>query len=103
MDGEDRYIDRIDNDKGYSPDNCRFVDNSTNQTNKRVYGKVKYRGVSVLASYLKSPHRICKTFGTVEEAVIFWDSVCWHYERDPDRLNFPDRIEEYNKFDITSI
>ena len=33
-------LDRIDNDKGYSPDNCRFVDNVTqcnNKRNNRVY------------------------------------------------------------------
>ena len=29
------YIDRIDNDKGYSPDNCRFVNNRTNCQNTR--------------------------------------------------------------------
>lgn len=28
-------LDRIDNDKGYSPDNCRFVDNRTQCNNKR--------------------------------------------------------------------
>lgn len=28
-------IDRIDNDKGYSPSNCRFVDKETQQRNRR--------------------------------------------------------------------
>lgn len=28
-------IDRIDNNKGYSPDNCRFVDKKTQQQNRR--------------------------------------------------------------------
>ena len=28
-------IDRIDNDKGYSPDNCRWVDRTTNMRNRR--------------------------------------------------------------------
>jgi len=38
-------IDRIDNDKGYSPDNCRFATRSENQSNKRAYGKIPYYGV----------------------------------------------------------
>jgi hypothetical protein len=31
-------IDRIDNDKGYSPDNCRFVTQSENLKNRPPYG-----------------------------------------------------------------
>ena len=41
-------IDRIDNDSGYFPDNCRFVTQTTNAQNKRllsVRNKSGYRGV----------------------------------------------------------
>jgi hypothetical protein len=31
----DKQLDRIDNDKGYSPGNCRFVSVAENQRNKR--------------------------------------------------------------------
>lgn len=38
-------IDRMDNDKGYNPENCAFVSRSENNLNKRVSGSVPYRGV----------------------------------------------------------
>ena len=53
IDKETRQIDRIDSNGNYEPSNCRFVDNSTNQANKRVYGKAIYRGISVIASYTR--------------------------------------------------
>jgi hypothetical protein len=37
-------IDRIDNSRGYSPDNCRFVDALTNNSNRDVTHKVIYKG-----------------------------------------------------------
>ena len=37
-------IDRIDNDAGYSPDNCRWVDNMTQANNKRDNHFVTYNG-----------------------------------------------------------
>lgn len=41
-------IDRIDNDSGYSPDNCRWVDHSIQKTNmrKRKDNQSGYIGVS---------------------------------------------------------
>jgi len=41
-------IDRVDNDKRYSPDNCRFVDRFTQNQNTRklsIRNKTGYRGV----------------------------------------------------------
>lgn len=36
-------LDRIDNDKGYSPQNCRWVDNRTQQRNKRTNRLIDYQ------------------------------------------------------------
>ena len=38
-------IDRKDNDKGYSKENCRWATITQQSLNKRPYGKSKYRGV----------------------------------------------------------
>ena len=40
-------IDRIDNDKGYCPENCRFVERKDNARNKRSNIKVLYNGEMV--------------------------------------------------------
>lgn len=37
-------IDRIDNDSGYSPDNCRFVPLKDNQNNRSSNRKIEYNG-----------------------------------------------------------
>ena len=38
-------LDRIDNNKGYSPDNCRWVDMETQNNNKRNNHQINYHGV----------------------------------------------------------
>ena len=37
-------LDRADNDKGYSPDNCRWIDIGTQQANKSTTIKITYNG-----------------------------------------------------------
>lgn len=41
---EDLQLDRIDNNKGYSPDNCHFVTPLENSYNKRNTRKITYKG-----------------------------------------------------------
>lgn len=43
-------IDRIDNDKGYSPDNCRWVDRITQQNNTSSNLYLEYAGIKLTAS-----------------------------------------------------
>ena len=40
-------IDRIDVDKGYSPENCRWVDMKTQQRNRRNNRIIEYNGMSL--------------------------------------------------------
>ena len=43
---DDLTIDRIDNNKGYSPDNCRWVDRKTQCNNTRRNLKLTYKGIT---------------------------------------------------------
>ena len=74
-------IDRRDNLKGYSPDNCRFVTGRQNCLNRgaRSNSKSKYRGVSCISGYwyaeIGGKHeRIRKGgFKTDKDAAVFRD------------------------------
>lgn len=41
---EDLTLDRIDNDKGYYPENCRWTDNTTQQNNKENNVRITFNG-----------------------------------------------------------
>lgn len=43
---ENLTLDRIDNNKGYTPDNCRWVDHLTQCNNKRNNKRYEYKGES---------------------------------------------------------
>ncbi len=48
--GKDQTLDRIDNDKGYSPDNCHWVTQSENLRNKRDNVVITRNGISKTAT-----------------------------------------------------
>lgn len=78
-------IDRIDNDSGYRPDNCRFVTSKVNHRNMRKTIMVDYKGRRValkdLADEFNMPHRalfhrIQKCKMSVEEAISLQRDRC---------------------------
>lgn len=62
-------IDRIDNSKGYSPENCRWTNKTVQAYNRDPRGKILERGVSVTTYYTN------KGFGpyTYWQAKITWN------------------------------
>lgn len=91
-------LDRIDNEKGYSKENCRWVTRGENNRNQSVRGKIPFRGVhmagkQIVASVRVSPDsrgvKHIGSFSTIEEAALAYDK----YVKDnnlPNRLNFED-------------
>ena len=64
-------IDRIDNDKGYSPDNCRFVSARFNSSNHRRTILVTYNGESMSISDAMKKSGCVLNYDTVARRIKF--------------------------------
>lgn len=62
-------IDRKNNDKGYTPENCRFVDGSTNSNNTRSNHLVLYRGEVLTVMELCKKLGIEDRYSTVRQRI----------------------------------
>ncbi len=81
---EDATLDRIDNDKGYSPENCTWSDKTTQRINQRirkdnksgVVGVRYYDRDGVWTAYISinNAHKHIGSFKTLEEAVLARDN-----------------------------
>lgn len=87
-------IDRIDNDGNYCKGNCRWVTRSKNQSNKRVAGKIPFRGVILVQGRYRASVRpagekiICiGHYSTAHEAAMAFDNYCIVNKLDK-KLNF---------------
>jgi hypothetical protein len=93
-------IDRKDPAGGYSPENCRFVDQNMSSANTRLIranNKTGFRGVAFIAGnkqYMAYANTHCRRvlsksgFPTAVAAAMFRDAVCLQ-KRLPMPLNFP--------------
>jgi len=77
------HLDRINGDKGYSPDNCRWASYMQNSANRRGhFNNIKYKGVQLTSSgrfkasigAAGKPQYI-GVFNTAEEAAIEYNKI----------------------------
>lgn len=60
-------LDRIDNDKGYCPENCRFVDYHTQCTNKRTNHYLTFNGETHTVTEWEDIKGLCR--GTISKRI----------------------------------
>lgn len=88
-------LDRRDNDGNYCKENCRWVSKSTNALNKRVSGKIPYRGVMLVQGKYRASVRPTGStkmvylghYSTAIEAAEVYDAYCFIHCTDK-QLNF---------------
>lgn len=100
---DDLEIDRIDNFKGYSPENCRWATRTQQMQHTRVRTHAKsskYRGVSrhsqnknwVAQISANNRNRLLGVFDTQLEAAIAYDEAAREEFKEFATLNFPERF-----------
>lgn len=76
---ENMTLDRIDPSGNYEPNNCRWADASTQSSNKRPYGKVKEKYISMRrGGFRVNCKGLDRTFKTLEDAIYNRDEHLKH-------------------------
>lgn len=84
---DNHEIDRIDSDKNYSPDNCRWVTSTINNSNKKkryLWGIHVNKNNTFRLSLSREYKRRDYTFSNVDTAVIYRDKWAKEYEDNPE-------------------